>query len=426
LPNRKLFLKRHEDCIDSEIRDCHALVLLIDINNLKKINDTLGHSAGDQALQIIAKRLDSFFETVTNTARWGGDEFIVVVKDYGTTERAYSIARHLLDIVGAPLQLDTQEVFLSASIGIATYPDDATSASELIRHAGLALHLAKDTGRNEFLFYKESMSEKLDEDLRIETALHSALEQNELRLAYQPIVRSEDRIPVGVEALLRWHSPSFGEVPPSRFIPLLERSGQIVPIGRWVLQTACSDIRRIQHRNATPLRLAVNISARQLLHPSFVGDVKTILNASGFAAELLELEITESVLIENAPVAAQVLGELRAIGVHISADDFGTGYSSLNYLWKFPFNTLKIDKSFVSAMHGEPQARMIVGSILTLAKQFGLNVVAEGIETEAQYAALKDLNCPLIQGYLTGRPEPISALEIRWAAPCSFQTIGQL
>ncbi len=416
LPNRKQFLKRLEEYTGGVAQTSNALILLLDINNLKRINDTLGYSVGDQALHILASRLKSFCQRTCSVARLSGDEFSLLVQECGDADQALAVAQNVLDLLGQSLDLGGQEVFVSASIGVARFPQDAKDPEDLLRHADLALHRAKEAGRNVFLFYQTTMRDSLREDLQIESALHGALERQELHLAFQPVVRSADGVLVGLEALLRWDSHTLGSIPPVRFIPQLERNGLIIPVGRWVLETACREISELHSTRATPLRLAVNVSARQLLHPDFVADVRNALEKSGLAPERLELEITESVVIENA-AAGEILRNLRRLGVRIAADDFGTGYSSLSYLWKFPFSTLKIDRSFVAAMNKDPQAEIIVSSILSLARGLSLEVVAEGIETEAQFEVLKSLGCPLIQGYWTGRPLPLAAIKVLAAAP---------
>lgn len=417
LPNRKQFLDQLLKYTDGATQDCNGLILLLDINNLKKINDTLGYSSGDQALCIVARRLDSFCERVCRVARLSGDEFCLLVQECGDADQALAVAQNVLDLLSQALDLGGQEVFVSASIGVARFPQDAKSPEDLLRHADLALHCAKEVGRNVFLFYQTAMRDSLREDLQIESALHGALERQELHLVFQPIVRSADMVLVGLEALLRWDSPSLGSISPMRFIPQLERNGLIIPVGRWVLETACREIAELRDTRATPLRLAVNVSARQLLHPNFVVDVKDVLEKSSLAPNRLELEITESVLIENT-AAGDILRALRQLGVRIAADDFGTGYSSLSYLWKFPFSTLKIDRSFVSEMNKDPQAEIIVSSILNLARGLSLDVVAEGIETEAQFEVLKTFGCPLIQGYWTGRPLPLAAIKVHATSDC--------
>lgn len=410
LPNRKLFLKQLEEYIEQDISSTDCLIMLLDINSLKKINDTLGHSAGDQALRMIASRLQSYCSDTCIVARWGGDEFIVLVRDCGNFEKAHSVAQSALTLLGQALELVCQEVFLSASIGIARYPSDSSDPEDLIRNADLALHQAKESGRNVFCFYQASMRNSLREDLQIESALHGALVRNELYLVFQPVVRTKDRMLMGLEALLRWNSPTLGSIPPERFIPQLERNGMIIPVGRWILETACKEVAELRSRDAFPLRLAVNVSARQLLHPSFPADVKAAIEKSGLSPDRLDLEITESILIENTAMVAEVLRDLCRLGLRIAADDFGTGYSSLNYLWKFPFGTLKIDRSFVMELSSDAEVQVIVSSILTLARGLGLQVVAEGIETAAQFELLKTLGCPLIQGYWTGRPLPMAEI----------------
>lgn len=416
LPNRKMFLKRLEEYTENAAQYNSGLILLLDINNLKKINDTLGYSAGDQALCMLSHRLESFCQTRCCVARLGGDEFSLFVQECDYPKQALEFAQNVLDILGHALSLGGQEVFLSASIGAARFPQDAISPDDLLRHADLALHRAKEAGRNVCLFYQTTMRDSLREDLQIESALHGALERHELHLAFQPIVRSADRVMVGLEALLRWNSPTLGSIPPMRFIPQLERNGLIIPVGRWVLEKACREIVALREKSETPLHIAVNVSARQLLHPNFVADVKAALETSGLAPNRLELEITESALIENA-AAGDILRNLRRVGVRIAADDFGTGYSSLSYLWKFPFSTIKIDRSFVLGMNKDPQAEIIVHSILTLARGLSLEVVAEGIETEAQFDMLKSFGCSLIQGYLTGKPLPLAAIKALATAP---------
>ncbi|MBI5900798.1 MAG: EAL domain-containing protein [Rhodocyclales bacterium] len=325
--------------------------------------------------------------------------------------RSASIVEHMLKLMGRPLTLGDRDVTVSTCIGIAQYPRDATNPETLVSHADLALHRAKVDGLNRFQFYQSMMRDRSQEDLQLDTALHGALERNELHLVFQPIVRSADRSMAKVEALLRWQSPTLGAVPPACFIPLLERNGLIVPVGRWVLATACREVAALKPGQGATLRLAVNVSARQLVHPDFVTDVKAVLEDTGLDADRLELEVTESVLIENAVVAADVLRALCRLRVTIAADDFGTGYSSLSYLWKFPFSTLKIDRSFVSALITDNHAKTIVSSILGLADDLGLSVVAEGIETPIQFEMLKTLGCPLIQGYWTGRPMPMAAIK---------------
>lgn len=416
LPSRKLFLKQLEEYTEKAAKNSNGLILLLDINNLKKINDTLGHSAGDKALRVLASRLESFCQRTCSAARLSGDEFSLLVQECGDADQALAVAHDILELLGRALDLGGQEVFVSASIGVARFPQDAKDPEDLLRHADLALHRAKEVGRNVFLFYQAAMRDSLREDLQIESALHGALEKQEFHLAFQPIVRSTDGVMVGLEALLRWDSPTLGSIPPVRFIPQLERNGLIIPVGRWVLETACHEIAELREMRTTPLRIAVNVSARQLLHPNFVADVKDVLEKSGLAPNRLELEITESVLIENA-AAGDILRALRQLGVRIAADDFGTGYSSLSYLWKFPFSTLKIDRSFVAEMNKDPQAEVIVSSILNLARGLSLDVVAEGIETEAQFEVLKSLGCPLIQGYWTGRPLPLAAIKVLATAP---------
>ncbi len=426
LPNRKLFLSKLASHMERSGagQSGPLLLLLLEINNLEKINDTLGYGAGDDVLRQIAGRLAACSKSVGDIARLGGDEFAMILPNCDDS-RSASIAAQMLKLMGRPLTLGDRDVTVSACIGIAQYPRDATNPETLVSHADLALHRAKADGLNCFHCYQSMMRDCSQEDLQLDTALHGALERNELHLVFQPVVRSADGSVVGLEALLRWQSPTLGAVPPARFIPQLERNGLIIPVGRWVLATACGEVAALTPGQGTALRLAVNVSARQLLHPDFVTDVKTVLEDTGLDAGRLELEITESVLIENAVVAADVLRALCRLGVTIAADDFGTGYSSLSYLWKFPFSTLKIDRSFVSALITDNQAKTIVSSILGLAGGLGLSVVAEGIETPVQFEVLKTLGCPLIQGYWTGRPMPMAAIKEGMIAATDTEVVRQ-
>lgn len=415
LPNRVHCLQQLAEHIVRTEQKSTGLVLLLDINNLKKINDTLGRSAGDQALRIIADRLKDFCQSACSVARWGGDEFALVVKDYGGRERVETLAQDLLNCLSQPLDLANQEVYLSASLGIAQFPHDASDAENLLSHAELALHRAKEAGRNECICYHKSMRERLHKDLRIESALHGALERNEFHLVFQPVVQPIDNAMVGLEALLRWESPTLGPVEPSSFIPQLERTGLIIAVGRWVLAEACREVAAINSNGLATLRLAVNISSRQLFHPGFMADVWTALCDSKLVPHCLELEVTESVLIEDVTSAIDLLQELCRLGVRIAIDDFGTGYSSLSYLRRFPFSTLKIDRSFVAEMDVDLQAKTIVSVILNLARGLNLDVVAEGIESKSQFDMLKTLGSPLVQGYWTGRPMPIESIKLRVA-----------
>lgn len=426
LPNRKLFLSKlaaHVERSDAG-HNGPLLLLLLEINNLEKINDTLGYGAGDDVLRLIARRLEACSETVSDIARLGGDEFAMILPNCDDS-RSASIAVQMLKLMGRPLTLGDRDVTVSACIGIAQYPRDAANPETLLSHADLALHRAKVDGLNRFHFYQSMMRDCSQEDLQLDAALHGALERNELHLVFQPMVCSADRSMVKLEALLRWQSPALGAVSPARFIPRLERNGLIVPVGRWVLATACREVVALKPGQGAMLRLAVNVSALELLHPDFVTDVESVLEDTGLEAHRLELEITESVLVENAEVAAEVLRALCRLGVTIAADDFGTGYSSLSYLWKFPFSTLKIDRSFVSALIEDSQAKTIVSSILGLADKLRLSVVAEGVETPVQLEMLKTLGCPLIQGYWTGRPMPMEAIKERVMAETDAEVVRQ-
>ena len=412
LPNREGFRIALEDAMTvMQGTDKRLALMFIDIDRLKNINDGLGHGAGDLLLQQIAARLQSVLRVHDHLSRFGGDEFVVIVSDIGALTDAEAVAMRLLESLTTPIDIGATQIYSSCSIGIALYPDDADSIDSLLKHADTAMYQAKEQGGNRFLFYHAKQTERVVERLTLDTRLRQALERDELLLHYQPVVELASQRFVGVEALLRWDDPERGLVMPGAFISAAEDSGLIVQLGEWVLEAGCAELRAWQQRGlAENLTLAVNVSTRQFQDKRLVKSVEQALLRTGLAPECLELEITENVmLIMNDDVRA-TLDTLRAMGVRLSLDDFGTGYSSLSYLKQLPFHTLKIDQSFVSKIPGQPDDTQIITSILGLAKGLGLQVVAEGIETRAQYEFLREHGCEFGQGYLMSRPVPADAL----------------
>ncbi|MDP3438895.1 MAG: bifunctional diguanylate cyclase/phosphodiesterase, partial [Azonexus sp.] len=343
-----------------------------------------------------------------SVARLGGDEFTIIFESSKSLKTGSQLAEALIAAFADPFEIEDRELFTGISIGIAAYPDDGEDIESLIRHADIAMHQAKSQGRSTYVNFSPVMEGGTPEDLSIEASLRSALKNAEFEVYYQPIVRPGDQRIVAVEALLRWHSPQHGEVPPSRFITMLEETGLIAPVGRWVLETACAEIKALEQPGLEPVILAVNISGRQFRDGKLINDVRHILQTTGLAAAQLELEITESILIEDASAAGKTLVELAALGVRLAIDDFGTGYSSLSYLRRFPINTLKIDRSFVTEMESSPDAVAIVKTIISLADNLGLEIVAEGVETAGQLALLSAFGCAKLQGYLFSRPLPLA------------------
>ena len=381
-----------------------AGVLLLDLDRFKTVNDSLGHSLGDVLLQTVAQRLTACVRDGDTVARLGGDEFVLVLSDMAQVSDLLPVAQDILKALAEPLQLGGQTVNVCASVGISAYPRDGDTADALIRHADTAMYRAKDQGGNAMSFFHPEMDELMLERLRIEAGLRRALEFLELRLLYQPIVDLATGRVASAEALVRWSDPGRGMVTPDQFISIAEETGLIIPIGNWVLQEACRQAKTWRDIGLGDIPVAVNLSARQFNAPTLEADIAAALAAADCPAALLQLEITESMVIANADQALQTMHRIRAMGVHLSIDDFGTGYSSLSYLKRFPVSKLKIDRSFVNDIHVDANDKAIVDAILTLARKLGLRTVAEGVETAEQLCYLKTQGCDECQGYFFARP----------------------
>ncbi|HZX25555.1 MAG TPA: EAL domain-containing protein [Telluria sp.] len=407
LPNRNLFHDRLEQAIAFAQRYGHALwVVFVDLDNFKIINDTLGHGVGDQLLQTVAQRLSARLRASDTVARLGGDEFMLLMLDHQEPHLAPNALDELLAAVATPVRLGSQEVALTCSVGASIYPRDGTTAAELLRQADLAMYRAKAAGRNQRLFYAPEMEAELTERALIERHLRFALQRGELALHYQPRVDLENGRVTGVEALARWLHPDLGLVAPARFIPVAEETGLIEDIGNWVLREACLQNCRWRALGLPDMHVAVNVSARQFARADFARGVLAVLEETGLPPHLLELEITESLMMHDVGRAVQTLAALKKVGVKLSIDDFGTGYSSLAYLRHFPLDFLKIDQSFVAAMLSDPSGAAIVRAIITLGHSLGFAIIAEGVETEEQRAHLRAGGCNEMQGYLFSRPVP--------------------
>ena len=412
LPNREGFrIALNQTLTSLQGTDERLALLFLDVDRLKNINDGLGHGAGDLLLQQIALRLQSVLRAHDHLSRFGGDEFVVIVSEIGASSEAELVATRLLQSLAMPIHIGSTQIYSSASIGIALYPDDAPSVDILLKHADTAMYQAKEMGGNRFLFYHTQQTTRVVERLTLDTRLRQALERAELLLHYQPIVELGSGRIVGVEALLRWNDPDRGLVMPGAFITAAEDTGLIVPLGEWVLEAGCAQLRDWQKQGkANGMTLAVNVSTRQFEGRRLVKSVEQALSRTGLAPEFLELEITENVMLIMNDEVRGSLDSLRGMGVRLSLDDFGTGYSSLSYLKQLPFHTLKIDQSFVSKIPGQAGDSQIVTTILALAKGMELQVIAEGIETREQYDFLHDRGCEFGQGYLMSRPQPADAL----------------
>jgi diguanylate cyclase (GGDEF)-like protein len=407
LPNRASFTEHLEEAMRRAKRAGWPLALLfLDLDLFKRVNDSLGHDAGDRLLRVVAERIRRAVREADMLFRMGGDEFTVLLEDVRGPEEAAMVAGRVLEGIAEPLQLQHHEISVSGSIGIALYPRDDVIGERLLKSADTAMYRAKELGRNRYAFFAREMNERVESQIMIEAALRRALKNEEFVLHYQPRVSAATGRATGAEALLRWRHPEWGLVEPARFVPLLEETGLIVPVGAWVLAEACRRAKIWQAAGLPPLRVSVNLSSRQFRSEALFEAVSEALRASGLAPQLLELELTESLLVENVDHAMGVMGKLKAIGAAISIDDFGTGYSSLGYLKRFPIDSLKIDKSFVRDIATSPKDAAIVKAISALARSLGIGLVAEGVEEPWQVEFLRARHCTEMQGYLFSRPLP--------------------
>jgi len=424
LPNRYLFNDRLKQAIAYAEREKQLLALLFfDIDNFKHINDTIGHKAGDELLKSIAARLmismrktDSISRSSTEdsehlVARLGGDEFTILLTDVRNIQDPAIVAQRILNMMLEPFIIGVQEVFVTASVGIAVYPADGKDIDTLLINADVAMYQAKNHGKNNYQYYTESMNIFTFERFAIETKLRKAIEQNEFMLFYQPQIDISTGRMIGVEALIRWLQPDLVLIKPGQFIPLAEQTGLIIPIGEWVLRTACAENRAWQKAGLKPMRMTTNVSSIQFAQKNFVESVSSILSDTGLEPKYLQLELTEGTLMQDSQSAIKKLQSLQTMGIQVAIDDFGTGYSSLNYLKKFPLSTLKIDYSFVKDLVTSPNDQAIVKTIINLAHNFNLKVIAEGVENMKQLAFLRECGCEGVQGYLFCPPVNSAVLE---------------
>jgi len=423
LPNRYLLKDRLTQAIESAKKyDRQIAILFLDLDGFKRINDMLGHDIGDKLLQQIAKRLLRYVrksdtvarvredDIINTVARLGGDEFTILLSEVKHMHGITNVAQRILDLFSKPFTVQGHEIFVSFSIGIAVFPLNGENATSLLKNADAAMYNAKKNGRNNFQFYTESLNSITVERFSLESQLRKALDNGELQLFYQPQLDIRTKQIVGAEALLRWTHPEKGLLSAASFIPMAEETGLILTIGEWVLQTACRHNKSLQKSGYKPMRVAVNISGLQFKQKGFVKTVRHALDSTALDPCYLELELTESILMDTTEQAITWLKELKSMGVRIAIDDFGTGYSSLNYLHRFPIDTLKIDKSFVHDMSIEPEDNAIITAIVSLARNLHLQVIAEGVETMHQLLSLYHLGSTLMQGDLMSPPLPADSL----------------
>jgi diguanylate cyclase (GGDEF)-like protein/PAS domain S-box-containing protein len=408
LPNRLLLAECLEQAI---VRAQHSSlmtgVIYIDLDGFKFVNDTLGHEAGDALLQQVTERLNTRIRPVDTLARMGGDEFMLVVPDMSAPEAAMSVAERLAEVLKDPFEISGHPLYITASMGISLYPQDGANVSALRRAADSAMYDAKHGGKDRIRFFAPEMSHAFIARLELESDLRGALDRGELSLEFQPIVRLSDQRRIAYEALVRWFHPSRGTVSPGRFIPVAEETGLIVQLGEWVMEEACRDCRAWQKRGRDLVRVAVNVSALEFARPNFVENVLAILDRTGLQGDLLDLELTETILMRDIEDSIGKMSRLRARGVRISVDDFGTGYSSLGYLQRLPIDTLKIDRCFVTELGVNASALPLISGMISLAHSVGKRVIVEGVETRAQLEFLQRVGCDEVQGRLLGHPEAL-------------------
>jgi diguanylate cyclase (GGDEF)-like protein len=407
LPNRYLLMDRLQQALPRARRaQSKVSVLFIDLDRFKVINDSLGHTTGDSILEAMASRLQRYVRRGDTLARFGGDEFLVLTEGIHHAGDAATVAQKLQEVIKEPLSIEGRELFLTASVGISLFPDDSADAETLIKNADAAMYRVKELGRDGYQLYTAAMNDQALDRLQMENGLRRALSLDQFRIQYQPIVDVAGGGVSGCEALLRWLHPTKGLLLPDQFIELAELTGMIKAVGAWVLEQACVCAQGWQEPGREPLSVAVNISARQFREPGLVGEVERALAQAGLSPGLLELEITESLAMHNAESTIDTLRALKRLGVRISIDDFGTGYSSLSYLRQFPIDVLKIDRSFVNDVDGNPEVGTLVSTVIAMGRTLGLGVVAEGVEREGQLSVLRRLECERAQGFLFSPPVP--------------------
>ena len=406
MPNRILFAEQLKQALKRVRRGERLAVLYVDLDRLKRVNDTLGHPIGDQLLKGVADRLRGCIRDIDTVARLSGDEFAIIQSSIDQPSDAAALATRIRAAIREPIDLDGHQVVVDTSIGISIAPNDGTELDELLKTADIALYEAKNTGRGTYCFYETDMNERMQVRGKLEHDLRSALANGEFELFYQPIVSLQDNKITSFEALLRWHHPERGMISPAEFIPIAEEMGLIIPLGEWVLRTACAEAATWP----SDIKVSVNVSSLQLTNKNLVNVIISAIASARIPADRLELEITESVFIQNTFANLSTLKKLHELGVKFAMDDFGTGYSSLGYLLSFPFSKIKIDRSFIVGLSDKNESRAIVRAVADLARNLSMIVTAEGVETDQQLEQVRLLGCTEMQGYLFSQPLPAAEI----------------
>ncbi len=430
IPNRQAFLETLErELHRSKLSNKKFAVLFMDLDGFKRINDTLGHNVGDHLLKIVSERLRETIrpsdlvsrgDQAHNLARLGGDEFTILIPDLERVENALNVAHRVKDAMRRPFLIDGHEIFVTASIGISLFPEDGDDCDSLLKYADTAMYHAKNCGKNNAKLYSSSLTMQIMSHVKLEVGLRKALKNDELYLLYQPQIDVRSSEIVGVEALVRWRHPERGIISPTEFIPLAEETGLIVPIGEWVLRSACHQAKAWQRQTQRAIRMAVNLSAKQFKDENLVQIVLSALHDTGLDPKMLELELTEGTLMDDARATMATLEQLRAIGVYLSIDDFGTGYSSMNYLKRFDVRALKIDKTFICGLPQDSENAAITRAIIAMAHGLKMVVVAEGVETDEQLVMLEEYGCDMVQGFYLGHPSPQESITLMLNKACAM------
>lgn len=412
LPNRLLFKERlHQAILQAKRNQTSVGIILLDLDSFKIVNDTLGHDAGDALLKVVSNRLSEVIRQTDTIARLGGDEFAFVLNNLTKHEDITIVANNIVQIIRKPITINTNELYVTASMGITTYPQDGTEIDELIKRTDNAMYHAKDKGKDTYRFFSEEMDKFAVNRLGLETRLRRAIKNKEFALFYQPRVNLETNIITSAEALIRWHDPEFGLISPLDFIPLAEETGLIIPIGEWVIEQACEHLSKWINIDKHDIKISVNVSARQFMDFHLGDKIDSVIQKTGIQTKYLELEITESTIVKNIDFTKKMLHNITERGISVAIDDFGTGYSSMSFLKKLPFDVLKIDREFVKDINSDSDDEAITKAIIAMSRGLRLSTVAEGVETKAHYSFLKKEGCTEAQGYYISRPLPVNEFE---------------